>query len=79
MLEDRKKRVYVSGDKVYDAHYRVLRRRALLGGEGADVTREVLLSGGGEVELSGKIAEEDEFYLKQYFGDKIYFSPVTHS
>lgn len=79
MLEDRKKRVYVSGDKVYDAHYRVLRRRALLGGEGADVTREVLLSGGGEVELSGKIAEEDEFYLKQYFGDKIYFSPATHS
>ena len=31
MLEDRKKRVYVSGDKVYDAHYRVLRRRAVLG------------------------------------------------
>lgn len=75
MLEDRKKRVYVSGGKVYDAHYRVLKRRALLGGEGAELTREVLLSGGGEVELSGKIKSEDEFYLKEYFGDKIYFSP----
>ena len=78
MIEDRKKRVYVNGDNVYDAHYRVLRRRALLGGEGAAITREVLLSGGGEVELSGKIAEEDEFYLKQYFGDRIFFSPVAN-
>lgn len=75
MIEDRKKRVYVSGGKVYDAHYRVLKRRDLLGGEGAELTREVLLSGGGEVELSGKIESEDEFYLKEYFGDKIFFAP----
>ncbi len=75
MIEDRKKRVYVSGGRVYDAHYRVLKRRALLGGEGAELTREVLLSGGGEVELSDAIAGEDEFYLKEFFGDKVYFAP----
>ena len=74
MLEGRKKRVYVDDGKVYDAHYRILKRCALLGGEGARITREVLLSGGGEVELSGRLEEEDEYYLKEYYGDKIFFS-----
>ncbi len=74
MLEGRKKRVYVDDGKVYDAHYRILKRCALLGGEGAQITREVLLSGGGEVELSGRLEKDDEYYLKEYYGDKIYFS-----
>lgn len=74
MLEGRKKRVYVDDGKVYDVHYRLLRRCALLGGQGARITREVLLSGGGEVELFGSLESDDEYYLKEYFGDKIYFS-----
>ena len=74
MLEDKKKRVYIDDGKVYDAHYRLLKRSDLLDGEGVKIIREVLLSGGGEVELTGCVSKDDEFYLKEFFGDKIFFS-----
>ncbi len=74
LLENKKKRVYIDDGRVYDSHYRRLKRCSLLGGEELNVFREVLLSNCGEVELSGKIPEDDEFYLKEFFGDKIFFS-----
>lgn len=74
LLENKKKRVYIDGGKVYDSHYRRLKRCDLLPTKGADVVREVILSNCGEVELSGKINELDEKYLKEYYGDKIIFS-----
>lgn len=74
LLENKKKRVYVSNGKVYDAHYRRLKRCDLLSGGGATITREVILSNCGEVELSGKVDAQDEKYLKEYYGDKIFFS-----
>ncbi|MBE7083012.1 MAG: hypothetical protein E7373_00230 [Clostridiales bacterium] len=74
LLENKKKRVYVDDGRVYDSHYRRLKRCSLLGGEGANITREVLLSNCGEVELSGEIPKEDEYYLKEYYNDKIIFS-----
>ncbi len=74
LLENKKKRVYVDDGRVYDSHYRRLKRCTLLGGEGANVIREVLLSNCGEVELSGEIPKEDEYYLKEYYNDKIIFS-----
>lgn len=74
LLENKKKRVYVDCGKVYDSHYRRLRRSMLLGGDGVEIVREVLLSGCGEVELFGDIPKDDEFYLKEYYTDKIYFS-----
>ena len=74
LLENRKKRVYIDCGRVYDSHYRRLRRSMLLGGDGVEIVREVLLSGCGEVELCGDIPKDDEFYLKEYYSDKIYFS-----
>ena len=74
LLENKKKRVYIDNGKVYDSHYRRLKRSSLLDGEGIKIIREVLLSNCGEVELSGSIPKDDEFYLKEFYNDKIYFS-----
>ena len=38
------------------------------------IIREVILSGSGEVELCDKPPKLDEFYLKEYYFDKISFS-----
>ena len=74
LLENKKKRVYVDCGKVYDSHYRRLKRTTLLDGEKVKIVREVLLSNCGEVELNGEIPKEDEYYLKEYYTDKIIFS-----
>lgn len=74
LLENKKKRVYIDHGKVYDSHYRRLKRCDLLGGGEAVITREVLLSNCGEVELAGSLCETDEKYLREYYGDKIIFS-----
>ena len=74
LLENKKKRVYIDNGRVYDSHYRRLKRSTLLDGEGVKIIREVLLSNCGEVELSGSIPKEDEFYLKEFYNDKIFFS-----
>ena len=74
LLENKKKRVYVDNGKVYDSHYRRLKRCELLSGNDAIIVREVILSNCGEVELAGKVDETDEKYLKEYYGDKIFFS-----
>lgn len=73
LLENKKKRVYVDSGRVYDNHYRRLKRCSLLDGELAQITREILLSNCGEIRLSGKLPEEDEFYLKEFYNDKIIF------
>lgn len=73
IIENKKKRVYIDGGSVYDSHYRRLKRSSLLGGNNLKIVREVLLSNCGEVELNGKIPQEDEFYLKEYYCDKIFF------
>jgi hypothetical protein len=74
LLENKKKRVYIDQGKVYDSHFRRLKRSTLLDGDGVKIVREVLLSNCGEVELSGNIPEDDEFYLKEFYSDKIIFS-----
>ncbi len=74
LLENKKKRVYIDNGRVYDSHYRRLKRSTLLDGEGVKIIREVLLSNCGEVELNGSIPKDDEFYLKEYYSDKIFFS-----
>ena len=74
LLENKKKRVYVDDGLVYDSHYRRLKRSSLLDGDGVKIIREILLSNCGEVELSGKLPKDDEFYLKEFYNDKIFFS-----
>ena len=59
---------------MYDSHYRRLKRSSLLEGDEIKIVREVLLSNCGEVELSGAIPKEDEYYLKEFYTDKIFFS-----
>ena len=74
LLENKKKRVYIDCGKVYDSHYRRLKRSSLLDGESLKIVREVLLSNCGEVELNGSIPKDDEYYLKEFYSDKIIFS-----
>lgn len=74
LIENKKKRVYVESGRVYDSHYRRLKRSSLLEGDEIKIVREVLLSNCGEVELSGAIPKEDEYYLKEFYTDKIFFS-----
>ena len=74
LLEHKRKRVYIDNGKVYDWHFRRLKKCSLLKGEQVKILREVLLSGCGEVEIAGKVPQEDERYIKEYYGDKIFFS-----
>lgn len=74
LLENKKRRVYIDCGKVYDSHYRQLKRSSLLGGDAVNVVREVLLSNCGEIELVGNLPSEDEYYLKEFYNDKIIFS-----
>ena len=74
LLENKRKRVYIEDGRVYDWHYRRINRSSLLSGEKVKIVKEVLLSNCGEIEISGKVPKEDEFYLKEYYFDKISFS-----
>ena len=74
LLENKTKRVYVDGGRVYDSHYRRLNRCALLDGEDVRIIREVILSSAGEAEIFGSIPPEDEKYFKLLYKDKIFFS-----
>ena len=74
LLENKKKRTYIDDRKVYDNYYRRLKRSTLLGGGDGEIIKEVLLSGCGEVEIRGDIPSTDEKYLKEFYGDRIYFT-----
>ncbi len=79
LIENKKKRVYIDCGNVYDWHYRRLKRSSLLDGDSIKIVREVLLSNCGEVELSGEIPNDDEYYLKEFYSDKIIFSRNEYS
>ncbi len=70
------KRVYFDGGSVYDKRYNILKRIELLNGDSGEIpiVKEILLSGAGEVELATRLPEKDEFYLKEFYGDRIRFS-----
>ena len=59
---------------MYDGHYRRLNRNLLTEYDKLNLVREVILSNCGEVELLGEIPKDDEFYLKEFYSDKITFS-----
>ena len=70
------KRVYVENITVYDKKYTPLKRRDLLFNDSGNLSiiKEILLSGAGEVELATKIDSENEKYIKEFYGEKVYFS-----
>lgn len=68
------RRVFVDNGKVYDRHFNRLSRTKLTGRDcDGEIIREIILSASGEVELGSRLPEIDEFYLKEFFGDKIFF------
>ncbi len=69
-------RVYVENLNVYDKKYTPLNRRELLFNDSGNLSiiKEVLLSGAGEVELASKVDNENEKYIKEFYGSKVYFS-----
>ena len=77
LLENKRKRVYIDDGKVYDNHYRRLKRNLLIGGDKAKIIREVLISNCGEIEIKGEVPAEDEKYLKEFYGEKIFFRKVN--
>ncbi len=74
LLENKRKRIFIEQGRVYDAHYRRLKRSLLLGEEKVSIVKEAILSNCGEIELFGALPKEDEKYLKEYYGDRIIFS-----
>ena len=70
------KRVYFDGGSVYDKRYNILKRRELLTGDSGEISivKEILLSGAGEVELGSPLPEKDEFYIKEFYGDRVRFN-----
>lgn len=69
------RRVYVENGSVYDRHFNRLTLTKLTQPFFENrVLREVILSSSGEVELTSKIDKTDELYLKEFFGDKIFFA-----
>ena len=74
LLENKKKRIFVEEGKVYDVHFKRLLRSQLLDGNELKITKEILLSNCGEVELKGNIPIDDEKYLKEFYRDRVYFS-----
>ncbi len=70
----RKNRTYIDNGRVYDRHYRRLKRAELLGYDGVKIAREVIMSNCGGVEINGEIDKKDEYYLKAIYEDEIYFA-----
>ena len=72
LVENRRKKVYVDGGNVYDANYRRLRRVMLLDGEEEGrIVREIILSCGGKVEITGQLEISEEKLLSEYFCQRI--------
>ena len=72
LLDGRKNKVYVDHGIVYDHHYRRLNRTMLLGDTpDAIILREVILSGGGDVEIIGEVEKAEEKYLKEFYSSRI--------
>lgn len=78
IAEKRGGRVYVIGESVYDGRYNVLNRAKLIDDGECRIVKEIILSDCSEVELSTPLAELDDYYLKQFFGEKIYFNEQYH-
>ena len=73
LIEDKNNKIFIENGNVYDEHFKRLSRGELMdkGLKEGRVIREVLLSGGGNIELNSPLNCEDERYMREYFGGKI--------
>ena len=72
LVNERKgRKIYISDKGVFDARFVRLKKSRLTGEY--DVTKEVILSCAGEIELDAPLGEKNENYLKNYYGEKIFF------
>ena len=68
------RRITIVGDKVFDRFGKLLNRHKLIGEkQNLQVVKEALLSSSTELLIKKMPQEENMFYLKEYFGDKILF------
>ncbi len=74
LVENKKRKIFIEDGRVYDEHYRRLKRADLLDGDNVKIVREIILSNCREIEVKGELPEEDEKYIKEFYGDKINFS-----
>lgn len=67
------KAVTIEGGVVFDRHYNVLNRTALTCDKAQGrIVREAILSGCGDVRITGEIAESDKIALKRFFPGRVY-------
>lgn len=79
LLDGRKKKIYVDTGRVYDLRFRLQKRGELMNEDFLEgkIIREIILSGCGLIELNGDLPKTDEFYLMEYYGDKVLISKTT--
>lgn len=71
LSENKKKKTFIDKGKVYDCHFRRLLRADLMDGDKLRLIKEIILSNCSEVEICGEIPDEDEYYIREFFGDRI--------
>lgn len=71
--EKKESKAYITKQKVYDNKFKRLNRSILLGEEDLKIVKEIILSCSTAIELDGEIPKEDEYYLKEYYGNRINF------
>lgn len=78
LIMDKRSKIYVDKGLVFDGRFRRLKRSLLLGKKEPSVIAEVLIAGGGIIEVDGTLSDFDERYLKAFFGDRVCFSQKTY-
>ncbi|MBE5756484.1 MAG: hypothetical protein E7342_01665 [Clostridiales bacterium] len=79
LIDGRKRKIYVDMGRVYDVRFRPQKRGELMDESFLEgkIIREIILSGCGLIELNGNLPKTDEFYLMEYYGDKVLMSKTT--
>lgn len=81
LIKDRAgKKVYFENGNVYDKRYNLLKRTELISADTElKAVKEILLSGAGEIELVTPLSEQDEYYVKEFYGEKVTFAADYYS
>ncbi len=70
----KKIKILVDGNKVFDRRGLILKKSSLVPNQSFKTLKEILLSGATQIEVEKMpYAEEEQRYIKEFFGDKILF------